>query len=134
MMIFILFYYLVIYSSTTAAIAIINLILFVLPGDHPTYYQTTTAIIGKIYSNTMMVTLNSRINISKRDTSTGSTDYSTSSNSEMRRRLPHSESSHGEITVTQEQWTTPPISEVNNNNLNVRLLFLEFSLLILIDY
>jgi len=50
----------------TAAIAIINLILFVLPGTHPTYYQTTTAIIGKIYSNTMMVTLNSRINLSKK--------------------------------------------------------------------
>ena len=57
-----------------------------------------------MYSNTMMVALNSRINISKRETATGSTDYSTTSNSEMRRRLP--DASHGDITVTQEQWTT----------------------------
>jgi hypothetical protein len=99
-------------GTLTAAIAIINLILFVLPGDHPTYYQTTTSIIGKIYSNTMMVTLNSRINLSKRES--GSTDYSTSSNSEMRRRL---DSSHGDnITVTQEQWTTPPVSQAHNLN------------------
>jgi len=98
-------------GTLTAAIAIINLILFVLPGDHPTYYQTTAAILGKMYSNTMMVTLNSRINISKRES--GSTDYSTSSNSEMRRRL---DSSHGDITVTQEQWTTPPVSQAHNLN------------------
>ena len=71
----------------------------------------------------MMVTLNSRLNISSKKDS-GSTDYSTSSNSEMRRRLPN-ESSHGEITVTQEQWTIPPVSEVNNskNNLNVSIWF-----------
>ena len=57
-----------------------------------------------MYSNTMMVTLNSRIQISKRES--GTTDYSTESNSEIRRRLP--DSSHGDITVTQEQWITPP--------------------------
>jgi len=102
-------------GTLTAAIAIINLILFVLPGNHPTYYQTTTAILGKMYSNTMMVTLNSRINISKRDS--GSTDYSTSSNSEMRGRL-RFPSSHGDITVTQEQWTTPPASEGHKLNGN----------------
>jgi hypothetical protein len=50
----------------------------------------------------MMVTLNSRINISKKES--GSTDYSTESNTEIRRRLPNS--SHGDITVTQEHNIT----------------------------
>jgi len=81
-------------GTLTAAVAIVNLILFVSPGIHPSYYQTTTAILGKMYSNTMMVTLNSRINISKKDY--GSTD---DSNSEVRRRLP--DTSHGEIPVTR---------------------------------
>jgi len=85
-------------GTLTATVAIINLILFVLPGNHPSYYQTTTAILGKMYSNTMMVTLNSRINISQKD---GSTDHSEStvSNLENRRRL--RDTSHGEITVTR---------------------------------
>ena len=107
----------------TATIAIINLILFVLPGNHPTYYQTTTAILGKMYSNTMMVTLNSRITISKKGESTsGSTDYSTSSNSEIRRRLPNS--SLGDITVTQEQWSTLPeihLPEIHNLNVSMAI-------------
>jgi len=63
----------------------------------------------------MMVTLNSRINIAKRESE--STDYSTSSNSEVRRRL---DSSHGDITVTQEQWTTPPASQAQKLNNSVR--------------
>ena len=107
----------------TATIAIINLILFVLPGNHPTYYQTTTAILGKMYSNTMMVTLNSRITISKKGESTsGSTDYSTSSNSEIRRRLPNP--SLGDITVTQEQWSTLPeihLPEIHNLNVSMAI-------------
>ncbi|KAF9563237.1 hypothetical protein CPC08DRAFT_749080 [Agrocybe pediades] len=47
-------------GTITAAIAIINLILSVLPGK-PTYYQTTSAVLGKLYSNTMMAVFNSRI-------------------------------------------------------------------------
>ena len=50
-----------------------------------------------MYSNTMMVALNSRINISKRES--GSTDYSTESNSEIPRRLPNA--SHEQL-----EWTT----------------------------
>jgi len=43
-----------------AAIAIVNLGLSLLPGK-PTYYQTSSAVLGKIYSNTMMAVFNSRI-------------------------------------------------------------------------
>jgi hypothetical protein len=92
-------------KTSAAVVAIINLILFELPSDRPPYYQASTAMIGKMYSNTMMVALNSRINISKWES--GSTDYSTESNSEIPRRLPIA--SHGDIsTVTHEQleWTT----------------------------
>ncbi|KAF4613882.1 hypothetical protein D9613_007530 [Agrocybe pediades] len=47
-------------GTITAAIAIINLIVSVLPGK-PTYYQTCSAVLGKLYSNTMMAVINSRI-------------------------------------------------------------------------
>ena len=57
-----------------------------------------------MYSNTMMVSLNSRINISERGSE--SSDHSTESNTEIRLRLPHS--SHGDIVATQEQWISPP--------------------------
>ena len=80
-----------------------------------------------------MVTLNSRISISKRDS--GSTDYSTSSNSEMRGRLQVPDSSHGDIiTVTQEQWTTPlaPASVAPNLNVSININPLSLSSLILI--
>ena len=58
-----------------------------------------------MYSNTMMVALNSRINISNRGS--GSSDESTKStvsNLEVRRSLP-TNASHGDM-VTLEQWTT----------------------------
>lgn len=47
-------------GTLTAAIAIVNLSLSLLPGK-PTYFQTSSAVLGKIYSNTMMVVFNSRI-------------------------------------------------------------------------
>jgi len=89
----------------TAAIAIINLVLFVLPGNHPTYYQTTTAILGKLYSNTMMGVLNSRIVFSKKGEET---DYSSLvSTSDPRRPQAASGHTHGDIRVTHEQLTSP---------------------------
>ncbi|KAF4613883.1 hypothetical protein D9613_007533 [Agrocybe pediades] len=47
-------------GTITAAVAIVNLILSVLPGK-PTYYQTSSGVLGKLYSNTMMAVFNSRI-------------------------------------------------------------------------
>ena len=92
-----------IFEKTSAAVvAIINLILFLLSSDHPLYYQTTTAIIGKMYSNTMMVALNSRINISNRES--GSADDSTKSSTKYNLEIRRShDASHGD-TVTLEQW------------------------------
>jgi len=43
----------------TAAIAITNFCLFLIPST--AYYQTTSLVLGKMYSNSMMVVLNSRI-------------------------------------------------------------------------
>lgn len=42
--------------------AIAVLVLVYLPG-HPTYYQTCAAVLGKAYSNSMLVVLNSRIRV-----------------------------------------------------------------------
>lgn len=50
-------------GTVTAVFAILTLILTVLPG-HPSYYQVPSAILAKVYSNSMMVVLNSRMYIS----------------------------------------------------------------------
>jgi len=45
-----------------AAVAIINLVVTVLP-RHPSYYTTTSEVLAKFYSNSMMVVLNNRMRI-----------------------------------------------------------------------
>ncbi|PPQ83992.1 hypothetical protein CVT25_000538, partial [Psilocybe cyanescens] len=55
----------------TAFVALLNIILVVAPTDHPQYYQITSALLSKMYANTIMVILNSRmsfIGVSKWDT------------------------------------------------------------------
>ncbi|KAH9477301.1 hypothetical protein JR316_0009505 [Psilocybe cubensis] len=47
-------------GTVTAAIAIINLILSVLPSK-PAYYQIPSVLLAKVYSNSMMAVFNSRI-------------------------------------------------------------------------
>ncbi|KAF8887891.1 hypothetical protein CPB84DRAFT_1684561, partial [Gymnopilus junonius] len=49
-------------GTATAAIAILNLVLALLP-NHPAYYQVPSEILAKVYSNSMMVLLNSRMHI-----------------------------------------------------------------------
>ena len=44
----------------TAAFAIINLVLFLIPSK-PVYFEAVSQVVGKMYSNTMMVVLNSRM-------------------------------------------------------------------------
>ncbi|KDR70736.1 hypothetical protein GALMADRAFT_254773 [Galerina marginata CBS 339.88] len=66
-------------GTLTAAMAIVNLALSVLPGG-PTYFQTTSSMLGKMYSNTMMVVLNSRArigNVEAISTGTLSSEYMT---------------------------------------------------------
>ncbi|KAF9526408.1 hypothetical protein CPB83DRAFT_467878 [Crepidotus variabilis] len=57
-------------GTLTAVLAIVNLALSVLPGQ-PTYFQTTSAVLGKMYSNTMMVVFNSRMRIGRLQESEG---------------------------------------------------------------
>jgi len=47
-------------GALTALTAVLNLTLFLLPGG---YYQGTIGILGKLYSNSMIVGLNSRMKI-----------------------------------------------------------------------
>ena len=53
--------------ATTAIIAVI--LLFITPLSNPAHYITTGGILGKLYSNTMMVVLNNRIVLQARDES-----------------------------------------------------------------
>ena len=48
------------FLTCTAALAIINLVMFLIPSK-ATYFETTSAVLGKLYSNTLMVLLNSRM-------------------------------------------------------------------------
>jgi len=91
-------------GTLTATVAIINFILFLLPG-HPTYWQTTIGILGKLYSNTMMVVLNNRIAFQAQDDSTLSNEYLVS-NPRLSRRFAFG-AQQGGISVTREQWTAP---------------------------
>lgn len=51
---------------TSAAFAIVNIILVNLPGEPP-YYQANAALLSKMYANTMMVLINSRMQLSSGD-------------------------------------------------------------------
>jgi len=108
-------------GTLTATIAIINFALFLIPG-HTTYWQTTIGILGKLYSNTMMVVLNNRIVFKTTQ------DESTMSN-EPRLVVSNpgiSSGPHGGISVTREQWTIPldvykstdKETEANSNNVH----------------
>ncbi|PPQ71716.1 hypothetical protein CVT25_004851, partial [Psilocybe cyanescens] len=47
----------------TAFVALLNIILVVAPTGHSQYYQITSALLSKMYANTIMVILNSRMSI-----------------------------------------------------------------------
>ena len=64
----------------TAATAIITFILFMIPSQ-PTSYGITSGILGKLYSNTMMVILNNRIVLQAQDESIMSDEHVSSSTS-----------------------------------------------------
>ncbi|PPR03311.1 hypothetical protein CVT26_007785 [Gymnopilus dilepis] len=96
-----------------ATIAIVNLILSLLPGK-PTYYQTTSAILGKVYSTTMMAVFNSRMKIGKKDNS--SYDHMSSSQhmadsqgggGQGTMRRPAIALAHGGVVVTRDEFTMP---------------------------
>ncbi|KAF8956172.1 hypothetical protein BDZ97DRAFT_1764014 [Flammula alnicola] len=53
-------------GSVTAAIAILNLVLAVLP-SHPSYFEVPSEVLAKVYSNSMLVVLNSRMKIGSDD-------------------------------------------------------------------
>ena len=91
------------YKLVTATIAIINFVLSILPG-HPTYYQLTSCILGKMYSTTMMVVLNSRIVFQTQEESPMSNEnlLPTTSNPKFSRK-PACDG----ISITREQWTAP---------------------------
>ncbi|KAF9525768.1 hypothetical protein CPB83DRAFT_896670 [Crepidotus variabilis] len=84
-------------GTLTAVIALINLALSLLPGQ-PTYFQATSGILGKMYSNTMMAVFNSRVAM----------------------RLAHSESSQSGSAGRFES-----VSRGNNNAYSSRPIVLE---------
>jgi hypothetical protein len=71
-----------------------NLGFFLTPKE--TYYQTTSVILGKMYSNSMMVVLNSRMVYGIINDTLSSEVIN-----------PVFSISHGGISVTREQWTEP---------------------------
>jgi hypothetical protein len=49
-----------------AVIAVVTLLLTVIGPIYPSYYQASLAVLGKMYSNSMMVMLNNRLRVSAR--------------------------------------------------------------------
>ncbi|KAF9525279.1 hypothetical protein CPB83DRAFT_944065 [Crepidotus variabilis] len=60
-------------GSITAVVALLNFILVLLP-TRPTYFLTPVAILGKLYSNSMMAVFNSRIHFSMANEQVSSAD------------------------------------------------------------
>ncbi|KDR71930.1 hypothetical protein GALMADRAFT_253725 [Galerina marginata CBS 339.88] len=91
-------------GTLTAAIAITTLILTFLPG-RPTYYQASVSVLGKMYSNSMMVAFNSRMKIASPSGTSTSHEVSISLG-QVHRTRPDMDSditrSHG-VLVTREQ-------------------------------
>ena len=91
------------WTSWTAVIAVINLVMFQVPGI--TYYQTTYEVLGKMYSNTMMMNLNSRMtscfNI-RNDTSTVPANE-LSTDPQLGRLVFRVSTSHGGVSVMREE-------------------------------
>ncbi|KAF9563233.1 hypothetical protein CPC08DRAFT_336070 [Agrocybe pediades] len=89
-------------GTITAAIAIANLALSLLPSK-PTYYQTTSGVLGKMYSNTMMAVFNSRISFRRHESSTRDESYNyfeRSGNNAVSGQRPVI--SEGTITITRD--------------------------------
>ena len=92
----------------TATIAIITFVLFFLPG-HPIYFITTSGIMGKMYSTTMMVILNNRIVLQTQDESVMLDQplaFAVSNPGVISSASGMSTSTSGTSTV-REQWTVP---------------------------
>ncbi|PPR03487.1 hypothetical protein CVT26_007893 [Gymnopilus dilepis] len=89
-------------GTLTATIATINLVLSLLPGK-PTYFQTTSGILGKMYSTTMMVVFNSRMRIVGGETS----EEPISSLEATNPRRRSSNGILGRVIISREEYTYP---------------------------
>ncbi|KDR71266.1 hypothetical protein GALMADRAFT_797410 [Galerina marginata CBS 339.88] len=106
-------------GSVTAAVAILCVILVFLPGQQ-TYYLTTVALVGKMYSNSMMASFNSRIKIGPSDGTVVSTScefrsavkfYGPTALSDM--DVEWSRSAHGRVQKIGDEVSLPPTSEIS---------------------
>ena len=81
-----------------------------LPGQ-PTSYAITCGILGKMYSNTMMIIFNNRIVLQAQDESLMFGEHVSSLNSMstpgISSQRPAWSTSHSSILVTHEQWKIP---------------------------
>ncbi|KAF9526409.1 hypothetical protein CPB83DRAFT_858050 [Crepidotus variabilis] len=98
-------------GTLTAVIAIVNLILSALPGT-PTYFQVSSAILGKLYSNSMMVMLNSRIKVGRLT----SDDSGIHTSSAMIGQQSRSTTSQGiSVSRTKEEWSSYQLNPLSPN-------------------
>ncbi|KDR70018.1 hypothetical protein GALMADRAFT_255379 [Galerina marginata CBS 339.88] len=98
-------------GSASAVIAILTFALAILPG-HPTYYQATVALLGKLYANSMLAVFNSRMGI-RPDNNTSKHEVSTADPRSNISAVHHPIRSnayemHGGIAVTREEVSFPP--------------------------
>ncbi|KDR67183.1 hypothetical protein GALMADRAFT_258571 [Galerina marginata CBS 339.88] len=100
-------------GTLTAAVAILTLILTFLPGQ-PTYYQTSVSVLGKVYSNSMMVVFNSRMVLGSSNMATNATQDLPMISQNTRTRHDDyefgSQSKHGGVKITREELVSFPHS------------------------
>jgi hypothetical protein len=88
------------FLTCTAALAITNLVLFLIPSK-AVYFEATSAVLGKLYSNTMMIVFNSRMVYTIANDTVSNEQSKT-----FRRSVPFI--SQVGVSVTHEQRTDPP--------------------------
>ncbi|KDR68212.1 hypothetical protein GALMADRAFT_257235 [Galerina marginata CBS 339.88] len=90
-------------GTLTATVAIITLVLTFLP-SRKTYYQTSVSLLGKLYSNSMLVAFNSRIQFSNSNGTSGGHSVSISLSQVHKSRAEDVETarSNGGVMVIRE--------------------------------
>lgn len=91
---------------STAAIAILTLILTFLPG-RPIYYQASISFLGKVYSNSIMVAFNSRMKIGSTNASSTAHEIAIPLSQSSRTRGETATGSETQVRITREEVSLP---------------------------
>ncbi|KDR74767.1 hypothetical protein GALMADRAFT_562177 [Galerina marginata CBS 339.88] len=102
-------------GMATAAVAILSVILVFLPGPQ-TYFMASVFVAGKMYSNSMMASFNSRMEIGPRNNTLISTVKFYGPTALPDVDVESSRSAQGRMQKTGDEVSFPPMSEISQED------------------